>query len=127
MRVTIDLTAFIPQMTGVDTYLKQLVASLAKVDRTNQYRIYHNHEDRRLFADDLPENFSHTSLSARPRLLRLLSQPVSYTHLRAHETVLDLVCRLLLEKKKNYHKLSITYTHTQITHCVLTADTQDIS
>ena len=26
--------------------------------------------------------------------------PVSYTHLRAHETVLDLVCRLLLEKKK---------------------------
>src|SRR5664280_1899809 len=27
-------------------------------------------------------------------------QTVSYTHLRAHETVLDLVCRLLLEKKK---------------------------
>ena len=24
---------------------------------------------------------------------------VSYTHLRAHETVLDLVCRLLLDKK----------------------------
>ena len=28
---------------------------------------------------------------------------VSYTHLRAHETVLDLVCRLLLEKKNNNH------------------------
>ena len=28
------------------------------------------------------------------------SEAVSYTHLRAHETVLDLVCRLLLEKKK---------------------------
>ena len=27
--------------------------------------------------------------------------PVSYTHLRAHETVLDLVCRHLLEKKKH--------------------------
>src|SRR5664280_3371594 len=27
------------------------------------------------------------------------SGAVSYTHLRAHETVLDLVCRLLLEKK----------------------------
>mgnify|MGYP003380544897 CR=1 FL=1 len=26
---------------------------------------------------------------------------VSYTHLRAHETVLDLVCRLLLETKNN--------------------------
>src|SRR5664280_3329276 len=25
-----------------------------------------------------------------------VSNPVSYTHLRAHETVLDLVCRLLL-------------------------------
>ena len=31
--------------------------------------------------------------------------PVSYTHLRAHETVLDLVCRLLLEKKKNKKKI----------------------
>src|SRR5665811_2522493 len=29
-------------------------------------------------------------------------RPVSYTHLRAHETVLDLVCRLLLEKKKQH-------------------------
>ena len=32
------------------------------------------------------------------------AEPVSYTHLRAHETVLDLVCRLLLEKKKNKSK-----------------------
>src|SRR5665648_699944 len=30
----------------------------------------------------------------------LLFDPVSYTHLRAHETRHDLVCRLLLEKKK---------------------------
>ena len=29
---------------------------------------------------------------------------VSYTHLRAHETVLDLVCRLLLEKKQKIQK-----------------------
>ena len=28
------------------------------------------------------------------------TKPVSYTHLRAHETVLALVCRHLLEKKK---------------------------
>ena len=37
------------------------------------------------------------------RLLCIVAVPleaVSYTHLRAHETVLDLVCRLLLEKKK---------------------------
>ena len=42
--------------------------------------------------------------------------PVSYTHLRAHETVLDLVCRLLLEKKKNTtdqrHPRYITSTPT---------------
>ena len=29
---------------------------------------------------------------------------VSYTHLRAHETKANLVCRLLLEKKKNKKK-----------------------
>ena len=34
-------------------------------------------------------------------LLLLGAEPVSYTHLRAHETVLDLVCRLLLEKNKD--------------------------
>ena len=28
------------------------------------------------------------------------TDPVSYTHLRAHETGRNLVCRLLLEKKK---------------------------
>ena len=33
-----------------------------------------------------------------PEVSRALAA-VSYTHLRAHETVLDLVCRLLLEKK----------------------------
>src|SRR5665811_2475202 len=33
---------------------------------------------------------------------------VSYTHLRAHETVLDLVCRLLLEKKKKTKKHNTT-------------------
>src|SRR5660398_298069 len=31
--------------------------------------------------------------------LCLSSPPVSYTHLRAHETKANLVCRLLLEKK----------------------------
>ena len=38
--------------------------------------------------------------------------PVSYTHLRAHETVLDLVCRLLLEKNTQ-HTHTHTHTHTQ--------------
>src|SRR5665647_3554068 len=38
---------------------------------------------------DLRYYYSHTS-----------KEPVSYTHLRAHETDSYLVCRLLLEKKK---------------------------
>eukprot|EP00658_Telonema_sp_P-2_P086143 TRINITY_DN998_c0_g1_i4.p1 TRINITY_DN998_c0_g1~~TRINITY_DN998_c0_g1_i4.p1 ORF type:complete len:177 (+),score=79.14 TRINITY_DN998_c0_g1_i4:142-672(+) len=33
-------------------------------------------------------------------------QPVSYTHLRAHETPEHLVCRLLLEKKKKKKQIS---------------------
>ena len=33
-------------------------------------------------------------------------QPVSYTHLRAHETKANLVCRLLLEKKKKKKTLN---------------------
>ena len=38
---------------------------------------------------------------------------VSYTHLRAHETVLDLVCRLLLENKKTHKKKKKNTTNTQ--------------
>ena len=37
---------------------------------------------------------------------------VSYTHLRAHETVLDLVCRLLLEKKREEEKFVDIERHT---------------
>ena len=46
----------------------------------------------RVFACDA----THMTIEVRDR------GPVSYTHLRAHETVLDLVCRLLLEKKNQY-------------------------
>ena len=48
-----------------------------------------------------------------------VASPVSYTHLRAHETGLDLVCRLLLEKKKKTnvktHACSHTTVHEHIT------------
>ena len=37
-------------------------------------------------------------------LVMVIALPVSYTHLRAHETVLDLVCRLLLEKKNTKNR-----------------------
>ena len=40
--------------------------------------------------------------------------PVSYTHLRAHETVLDLVCRLLLEKKNKTNTTDHIHLRTYI-------------
>ena len=43
------------------------------------------------------------------------TEPVSYTHLRAHETVLDLVCRLLLEKKNNMIKKIVVSSRQAIT------------
>ena len=55
----------------------------------------------------------HIPVEQRAQLQRSLA--VSYTHLRAHETVLDLVCRLLLEKKTNIKSnLPIIY-HMYIT------------
>mgnify|MGYP003381599501 CR=1 FL=1 len=45
-------------------------------------------------------------------LMGLNVNSVSYTHLRAHETVLDLVCRLLLEKKKNSKQIVVNRCHT---------------
>src|SRR5678815_6047652 len=43
-----------------------------------------------------------------------LSKPVSYTHLRAHETPEHLVCRLLLEKKKGPGDLPGGRVHPQL-------------
>src|SRR5665647_3632445 len=40
---------------------------------------------------------------ARNTLIYRALEPVSYTHLRAHETDSYLVCRLLLEKKKKQY------------------------
>src|SRR5678815_2010690 len=42
----------------------------------------------------------HGALHRYDEFDRFESWPVSYTHLRAHETPEHLVCRLLLEKKK---------------------------
>ena len=57
------------------------------------------------------------ALSTAVHLLRDIPHPVSYTHLRAHETVLDLVCRLLLEKK-TFTALAITLPQHAYNHVV---------
>ena len=45
-----------------------------------------------------------TSSVERVTPIVVTTGPASYTHLRAHETVLESVCRLLLEKKKKNKK-----------------------
>ena len=58
-------------------------------------------------------------VNGAPQAVATRMKPVSYTHLRAHETVLDLVCRLLLEKKKK------TKSHSTITYLKQDRDTSD--
>ena len=53
-----------------------------------------------------------TLLRGTVDLLEAYLAAVSYTHLRAHETVLEIVCRLLLEKKKQ----SDTYFSSYVFH-----------
>ena len=50
---------------------------------------------------EIPGHPAHEAVAQELQLdAGVVSKAVSYTHLRAHETVLDIVCRLLLEKKK---------------------------
>ncbi|HEY7471036.1 MAG TPA: hypothetical protein VIE68_01690, partial [Gemmatimonadota bacterium] len=72
MRIAIDLTALMPEATGVDNYLTHLVVHLGRVDAANRYRIYVNYEDRRRFDGQLSGNFAVVPLSFRPRPARLL-------------------------------------------------------
>ena len=74
---------------------------LNKIDTISQAQalsLIERFEKLNIFKSVIP-----VSANLKFNLERLLNDivAVSYTHLRAHETVLDLVCRLLLEKKKN--------------------------
>ena len=76
-------------------------------EKQNDFCVLANH-----FKEYIPgyndsfDKFDVTVLNEGDYLVRGFN-PVSYTHLRAHETVLDLVCRLLLEKK-----ITILTNHT---------------
>jgi glycosyltransferase involved in cell wall biosynthesis len=74
IRVAIDLTSLTAQHTGVDRYLKELVFNLARIDATNDYMIFVNTADRRLFEGRLPYNFRILASCLRPRPVRLLFQ-----------------------------------------------------
>ena len=59
---------------------------------------------RRAYASLSQDEFESNYLAFHDELPEIIRGPVSYTHLRAHETVLELVCRLLLEKKNIKNK-----------------------
>ena len=82
MRIGIDLTALLPEATGVDTYLLELVEGLGAVDRHNQYVVFLNREDQgRLPA--LPANFAIARAAIRNRLVRVGWQQVALPAQRA--------------------------------------------
>ena len=61
-----------------------------------------NQNEKRLYEDLIVEGlkiYGHDVYYLPRTLVNRDLIPVSYTHLRAHETSLHLVCRLLLEKK----------------------------
>ena len=80
------------------------LASLTKDDVFTHYRRAYTRSNLVIgIAGDYPNEFAE-KMQATFNQLPEGPAPiaaVSYTHLRAHETVLDLVCRLLLEKKKH--------------------------
>jgi len=76
LHIGIDLTALLPEATGVDNYLISLTTSLSRIDQTNRYTVFVNHEDLDLFRGLKSKNFRVFSSSLRPRPVRLLSQQV---------------------------------------------------
>src|SRR5450756_2950693 len=84
-----------PTMTGCARPGKQQVTRLSQRRRHG----HHHHHQRRGRTRGQDPGVARRTCPVRPRVL-----PVSYTHLRAHETRHDLVCRLLLEKKKKKNK-----------------------
>ena len=84
------------EIARADT-LRVLAITMDQDQRQNIELVYSKAEAGYLDGFQDPE-----FISELPKMY--IPNPVSYTHLRAHETVLDLVCRLLLEKKKtNLH------------------------
>ena len=74
------------------------VDALTSAERDSLVSLSHHAGDPQVIYACVPAGIL-VFASAEPTASRevLRTRAVSYTHLRAHETVLDLVCRLLLE------------------------------
>ena len=73
------------------------------LDRSSAASDVYKRQEEAEDSDDIPIPLATAAIRTKPApavATPAVATPVSYTHLRAHETVLDLVCRLLLEKKK---------------------------
>ncbi|MDX6512344.1 MAG: hypothetical protein QOE36_1848, partial [Gaiellaceae bacterium] len=75
LRIGLDLTALMPEATGVDTYLLELLEGLGAVDRRNRYSVFVNHEDRDR-VPRLPGTFEVVRTASRNRAVRLGWQQV---------------------------------------------------
>jgi len=76
LHIGIDLTALLPQSTGVDVSLIGLASGLARIDGDNRYTLFMNAEDRNSRFESLPTNFRILASSLRPRAARLAFQQV---------------------------------------------------
>jgi len=76
MRVAIDLTALNAQASGIDRYLLGMVRSLARLERSAEFFLFINAEDRSRFAGlhRLPAHCHVWPCCFRPRVVRLFFQ-----------------------------------------------------
>src|SRR5450756_2947072 len=91
------------QMKSLDAQIAGLEAQFAQAqtDLTRAEDLFSRGTIPKTRLDEARTAFNVASNALKSRTAeRSVLQPVSYTHLRAHETRHDLVCRLLLEKKK---------------------------
>lgn len=74
LHIAIDLTALLPESTGVDVALLGLVRHLSTVDSENRYTVFVNREDRARLGGLLPANLTLRSCCVRSRLVRAAFQ-----------------------------------------------------
>ena len=74
VHVAIDLTGMMPVPTGVDVYMKQIVLSVARVDRRNRYTVLLSRGSQSVFQGALPNNFVKRVITTPHRPVRACVQ-----------------------------------------------------
>ena len=92
----------VPDLAGIGGELRPGIVHRLDKDTSGLILVAKNDQAHRALQRQFKERSVH----------KVYLAPVSYTHLRAHETVLDLVCRLLLAKKPNQEQIGICRLHT---------------